>query len=252
MKEPFRLDGEVAVITGGARGIGRAIAETFVARGAAVVLADIDLDAAERTAAEIVRKGGAATGCHLDVTDEAEAVSVMDAVAARQGRIDILVNNAGTSARVPTFDLPSETWQRVVDINLSGTFYCARAAAKHMIAAGGGRIVNIASMFGLSGGFFPNASYQASKGGVVNLTRALAVEWAKDGVTVNAVGPALVRTDLTANIKQEHVDLLNSVTPLGIDIDASDVAFAVLYLASHEARKITGHTLPVDAGFLAH
>ena len=249
---PLRLDGEVAVVTGGARGIGRAICETFVRQGATAVIADIDEAQAKQTAKEIEAAGGKAEARALDVRNEAQVDAVMEAVAADHGQIDVLVANAGVTARLPATELPVSEWDKVIAINLTGVFLSVRAAARQMIAKGTkGRIVNIASMLGLSGGVFPNAAYQSSKGAVVNLTRTLAVEWAPHGITVNAVGPALIRTDLTADIKPEFVEALDAITPLGVEVDAQDVANAVLFLASHEARKITGHTLPVDGGFLA-
>lgn len=249
---PLRLDGETAVVTGGAGGIGRAVCETFARQGATAVVADIDEAQAVKTAAEIAAAGGKADARTLDVTDEAQVDAVMEAIANDHGAIDVLVANAGITARQPATELPVSEWDKVIGVNLTGVFLCARAAARQMIARGTkGRIVNMSSMFGLSGGVFPNAAYQSSKGAVVNLTRALAIEWAPRGITVNAVGPAMIRTDLTADLKPEVVDRLNEFVPLGAEISAEDVANAILFLASHEARKITGHTLPVDGGFLA-
>ena len=249
---PLRLDGEVVVVTGGARGIGRGICETFARQGAIAVIADIDEERARQTAVDIIASGGKAEAYALDVTDEEQTDSVIRRIAKTHGHIDVLVANAGVTARLPATELPLSDWDKVIGINLTGVFLSVRAAARQMISLGTmGRIVNIASIFGLSGGVFPNAAYQSAKGAVVNLTRALAVEWAPHGITVNAVGPALIRTELTANIQPEFVTALDAVTPLGIEVDAQDVANAVLFLASHEARKITGHTLPVDGGFLA-
>lgn len=249
---PLRLDGEVVVVTGGARGIGRGICETFARQGATAVIADIDEERARQTAVDIIASGGKAEAYALDVTDEEQTDSVIRRIAKTHGHIDVLVANAGVTARLPAIELPLSDWDKVIGINLTGVFLSVRAAARQMISLGTmGRIVNIASIFGLSGGVFPNAAYQSAKGAVVNLTRALAVEWAPHGITVNAVGPALIRTELTANIQPEFVTALDAVTPLGIEVDAQDVANAVLFLASHEARKITGHTLPVDGGFLA-
>ena len=249
---PLRLDGEVVVVTGGARGIGRSICETFARQGATAVIADIDEERARQTAVDIIASGGKAEVYALDVTDEEQNDSVMEKIAITHGHIDVLVANAGVTARLPATELPLIDWDKVIGINLTGVFLSVRAAARQMISMGiKGRIVNISSIFGLSGGVFPNAAYQSAKGGVVNLTRALAIEWAPHGITVNAVGPALIRTELTANIQPEFVTALDAVTPLGIEVDAQDVANAVLFLASHEARKITGHTLPVDGGFLA-
>tara|TARA_A100001037_G_scaffold56217_1_gene48389 strand:+ start:4009 stop:4782 length:774 start_codon:yes stop_codon:yes gene_type:complete len=251
-ESPLRLDGEIAVVTGGARGIGRAICETCARQGATAVIVDIDEAQARQTAVDIETSGGRAEARALDVTDETQNDEVMEQIANDHGHIDILVANAGVTARLPATELPLDEWDKVIGINLTGVFLSVRAAARQMISQGTkGRIVNIASMLGLSGGVFPNAAYQSAKGAVVNLTRTLAVEWAPHGITVNAVGPALIRTDLTANIQPEFVAALDAVTPLGVEVDAQDVANAVLFLASHEARKITGHTLPVDGGFLA-
>ena len=249
---PLRLDGEIVVVTGGARGIGRTICETFARQGATAVIADIDAAQAAKTVAEIKAAGGKAEVRTLDVTDEEQIEAVMEGIASDHGRIDVMVANAGVTARLPATELPLSDWNKVIGINLTGVFLSVRAAARHVIDLGiQGRIVSIASMLGMSGGVFPNAAYQSSKGAVINLTRTLAVEWAPHGITVNAVGPALIRTDLTADIKPEFVAALDAVTPLGVEVDAQDVANAVLFLGSHEARKITGHTLPVDGGYLA-
>jgi NAD(P)-dependent dehydrogenase (short-subunit alcohol dehydrogenase family) len=247
----FRLDGQVAVITGGARGIGRATAEAFVAAGARAVLVDRDRAEAESAAKAI----GNAEAHTLDVTSEADVDRLFDALAARLGRIDILVNNAGISIRKPTVELSKAEWDTVIAVNQSAVFLCSRAAARHMLAGKrDGAIVNLASIMGFSGGgLYPNISYQASKGAVVNITRALAIEWAKEGIRVNAVAPAWVRTSLISPVlaKPELVEAIERVTPMGRLLEPEEVAAAILYLASPAASMVTGHTIAVDGGFLA-
>jgi len=196
----FRLDGAVAVITGGAHGIGRATATALSASGARVVIVDRDEAAAAVLAADIAAGGASATAIPADVSDEAAVEALFAEVARSAGSIDVLVNNAGVAIRKPAVELPLADWDAVVAVNMTGMFLCARAAARHMIAAGrGGAIVNTASIMGLSGGgLYPNISYQTTKGAVVNMTRALAVEWAPHGIRVNAVAPTYVRTRFSA------------------------------------------------------
>ena len=229
----LRLDGKVAIVTGGARGIGAATVRLFREHGARVVALDIT------------------SGC--DVTDE-RAVSEAFAHAERDhGGIDILVNNAGRANRKPATELSHTEWNQVVDLNLTSVFLCSRTAMPCMKRRGGGAIVNLASIMGFSGGIFPNASYQATKGAVVNLTRALALEWAADNIRVNAVAPTFVRTDLTTPIfaSAELTSRVMQHTPLGRLPEPDEIAAAILYLCSPAARCITGITLPVDSGFLA-
>jgi NAD(P)-dependent dehydrogenase (short-subunit alcohol dehydrogenase family) len=247
----FRLDDQVAVITGGARGIGRASAELFVAAGARVAIVDRDGAEAQRAATEI----GAAEAQALDVTDEAAVNDYFADLAARAGRLDVLVNNAGASIRKPTVDLPRADWDTVVAVNMTAVFLCSRAAAKPMIASGrGGAIVNLGSIMSFSGGgLYPNISYQATKGAVANMTRALAVEWAKDKIRVNAVAPTWVRTGFIAPIldKPDVIARIEDLTPMGRLAEPDEIATAILFLASPAAAMITGHTLAVDGGFLA-
>jgi NAD(P)-dependent dehydrogenase (short-subunit alcohol dehydrogenase family) len=220
---------KVALVTGGAKGIGAATAKLFEQAGARVEVLDIE------------------TGC--DVTDEEQVRKAF----ARIGTIDILVNNAGKAIRKNAVQASREEWQSVIDLNLTALFLCSRLAHPYMKKRGGGAIVNLASIMGLSGGIYPNASYQASKGGVVNLTRALALEWAADNVRVNAVAPTYVRTDLTTPIfsNPEMMKTVMAHTPLGRFPETEDIAAAILFLASDAARCITGVTLPVDSGYLA-
>ncbi len=195
-----------------------------------------------------------AEGAVLDVTDEAAVDAAMADVAGRHGGIDILVASAGIALRRPATELPLDDWQKVVDVNLTGVFLCARSAARHMIAGGGGRIVTVASIMGLvGGGAYPNVSYQASKGGVVNLTRALALEWAPHGIRVNAVAPTYVPTRLTAGLLAD-TEVLGEIrrrTPLGRLAEPDEVADAVLFLAGRGSAMVTGHVLAVDGGYLA-
>ena len=225
----FDLKGKVAVVTGGAKGIGAATVSLLREQGAQVFSLDIS------------------EGC--DVTDEA----AVKAAFARIGDIDILVNNAGRAARKPAVELQKAEWDAVLELNLSATFLCSRQAHPYMKKRGGGAIVNLASIMGFSGGIFPNASYQASKGGVVNLTRALALEWASDNIRVNAVAPTFVRTDLTVPIfgNPENLQKIMGHTPLGRFPEVGDIAAAILFLSSPAANCITGITLPVDSGYLA-
>lgn len=249
----FRLDGQVCLITGGAQGIGRAIAFGAARSGARVHLLDRDGDAAAATAATIVADGGAAVGHAIDVTEETAVAATLDAIAQAEGRIDALVNNAGMALRRPAVDLPRAEWDRVLELNLTAVFLCARAAARHMLPRRAGAIVNLASIMGLSGGgLYPNISYQASKGAVVNLTRALAIEWAPH-IRVNAVAPTWVRTGFIAMLlsQPDLVARMEGMMPLGRLAEPEDVVGAVLFLLSPAAAMVTGHTLPVDGGYLA-
>jgi NAD(P)-dependent dehydrogenase (short-subunit alcohol dehydrogenase family) len=185
----------------------------------------------------------------VDVTDEAQVKGAFE----RIGTIDILVNNAGRAARKPAIELSAKDWDDVIALNLTAVFRCSKNVVPYMKRRGGGSIVNLASIMGLSGGIYPNASYQASKGGVVNLTRALALEWAADNIRVNAVAPTFVRTDLTAPIfsDPEKLKTVLSHTPLGRLPEPEEIAAAIVYLCSPEAKSITGIVLPVDSGYLA-
>jgi len=249
----FRLDGLLAVVTGGGNGIGRASAAVLAAAGARVAVLDRDEPAARASAAAIA--DGRASAYALDVADAPAVDRVFDAVAAREGRIDILVNSAGIAIRRPSTELPLEEWEKVVAVNMTGVFLCARAAARHMIAGGrGGAIVNLASIMGISGGgLYPNISYQATKGAVVNMTRALAIEWAPHKIRVNAVAPTWVRTNFIAALtaRPDLLAEIERVTPLGRLAEPEEVAAAVLFLAAPAAAMVTGHILAVDGGFLA-
>jgi NAD(P)-dependent dehydrogenase (short-subunit alcohol dehydrogenase family) len=226
---PLTLANKVAVVTGGAKGIGAATVTLLESVGAKVEVLDLE-------------RG-------TDVTKEQQVKEAF----ARIGTIDILVNNAGRAVRKPAVEVKKEDWDAVLELNLTALFLCSRLAHPHMKKRGGGAIVNLASIMGLSGGIYPNASYQASKGGVVNLTRALALEWAADNIRVNAVAPTYVRTDLTTPIFANPA-LLKTVmghNPLGRLPEPQDIAAAIVFLCSDAARCITGVTLPVDSGYLA-
>jgi NAD(P)-dependent dehydrogenase (short-subunit alcohol dehydrogenase family) len=252
MGQLFGVPGTAAVITGGGAGIGREISMMLASAGANIAVLDRDLKGAQVTAEAVERSGRKAMAIECDVADHARVVKAFDELMAGLGRVDILVNNAAIVRRVPALETSPETWREVMEVNIDGAFYCACEAARRM--QGGGAIINVASIMGLSGGgVYPNPSYHASKGALVNLTRALAVEWADRGVRVNAVAPTWVRTEFTKALLDEPAmsEKLLGLMPLGSYAETKDVAAAVLFLASQAARMITGHTLPVDGGFLA-
>ena len=249
----FRLDGEVAAITGGGAGIGRGIAEAFARVGAAIAILDRKEDAAEATAAAIRAAGVRAEALVLDVADEAAVERTFAEIGRRLGRLDVLVNSAGIAVRKPATELTLAEWQMVQGVNVTGTFLCARAAARLMLPRARGSIVNLASIMGLSGGIYPNVGYQTSKGAVVNMTRALAVEWAKQGIRVNAIAPTYVRTELTRPLlsNPEMRARVEAATPMGRVAEVPEIVGAALFLASRASSMVTGHILAVDGGFLA-
>jgi NAD(P)-dependent dehydrogenase (short-subunit alcohol dehydrogenase family) len=190
----------------------------------------------------------------LDVTDEAGIDAAFAAVVETLGPIRVLVNCAGIALRAPALEHSLENWNEVLAINVTGTFLCSRAAARGMMTAGGGAIINIASIMGISGGgLYPNISYQTSKGAVVNMTRALALEWASAGIRVNAIAPTYVRTDFIKPIVENDalVERIEAMTPLGRLAEPQEIADAALYLATPASAMVTGHILAVDGGYLA-
>jgi 2-deoxy-D-gluconate 3-dehydrogenase len=251
MSKTFDLSGNVAVVTGGNGGIGLGIAKGLAAAGASVVVAARN---AEKTAAaveELLALGSNATGLTIDVGDEASIKSVVAETVERHGRLDILVNNAGTTVRKRPEDFEATDWDLVQDVNLRGTFLCCREAYPHMVKQGGGKIINIGSMtsiFGLEWG----APYAASKGGVVQLSKSLAIAWAKDNIQVNAILPGWIVTDMTAPVKALFPDRHAQITsriPHGRWGEPSDFAGIAVFLASGASDYVTGTAIPVDGGY---
>lgn len=244
----FSLEGRVAIVTGGGRGIGRAIAGAFAEAGARVALVARSADELERAAAEI---GGHAYPA--DVSDPAAVDGAVAAVRERFERIDVLVNAAGISPvykRAERIE-PAE-WDAILAVNLRGTFLCCRAVGPAMLERGAGAVVNITSVAAAAG--MPRlAAYAASKAGVLSLTRTLALEWAAQGVRVNAVGPSFVRTEFTRGLYENDAlrQMIVDQTPLGRFGEPDDVVGAALFLASDASRYVTGETIYVDGGWLA-
>jgi len=250
----FRLDNRVALVTGAGGGIGRAIALAFAQAGAHVAVTEIEaqIGAARDTAAQIAALQRRSLGIALDVTRLSEINPLLERVEAELGAVEILVNNAGINVHKAALDISEEEWDRVLDVDLKGAFFMSQACARRMIARARGVIVNIVSIYGIVG-YHRRAPYAAAKGGLVNLTRALALEWAKDGVRVNAVAPSFIQTPMT---EKELADPLRreenlSRVPMGRLGVPQDVVGAVVYLASDAASLVTGHTLAVDGGYTA-
>jgi NAD(P)-dependent dehydrogenase (short-subunit alcohol dehydrogenase family) len=240
------LEGKVAVVTGAASGIGLAIARDLASHGSAVAVADIAPEAAEKAAASIAEDGGRAVGLMVDVSSRTAVEALFGTVEAELGPVDILVNNAGISIDRGVRRITDEEWQRTIAVNQTGVFLCSQAAATSMIPRRTGRIVNIASRAWL--GWFGQVAYASSKGGVVSATRALAIELAKHGITVNCLAPGLIDTPLLRSEPPEVLERLLQAQPMGTMGSAADVAHAARFLVSPAARSITGQVLYVCGG----
>lgn len=248
----LELKDRVAVVTGGASGIGEAIVRLLASEGCMVCIADRDSAAAEKTATTLVQTGFAADSVAVDVGNADAVTKAFDTMAERHGPLDILVNAAGLLSTGPVADLPAAEWERVSRVNVSGILYCAKAAMPAMIARRRGRIISIASVSAMrGGGSVGNVIYGASKAAVVALTMGLARELGPHGVTVNAVAPAIAETAMTrAALTEEARDRILGRIPLGRLAAVSDVADVVAFLASARAAFITGTVIPVDGGIL--
>lgn len=243
-----RLEGKTALVTGSARGIGFEIALAFAAEGAAVAVADLSREEAAAAAAEIAAKTGAKTlGLGLDVASEASCQQALDELVKSFGKADILVNNAGITKDNLVLRMKEADFDAVISVNLKGTFLMAKAAAKLMLKARAGRIINIASVVGQAGQA-GQANYSASKAGIIGLTKSLAREFAPRQVLVNAIAPGFIRTRMTEGLKEEAAAKIAEMIPLGRMGEASEVAKAALFLAGDDSAYITGQVLAVNGG----
>jgi NAD(P)-dependent dehydrogenase (short-subunit alcohol dehydrogenase family) len=248
----FRLDGKTALVTGCAKGLGKEIALGLARSGASMILADIVQT--EDTVKRIEASGARCITFQTDVSDEAAVKELAESSASQFKQVDILVNNAGISqlSFTPTEDLPTEEWDRVMDVNLKGSFLCCKHVGKRMIETGGGNIVNIATTAGITG-VNRAPAYSASKAGVILLTKSLALEWARHNIRVNAIAPHYLETDLTKGIRTSDkvYKALVKQIPMRRFGKTSELIGAVLFLCSEASTYVTGTVIPVDGGYLA-
>ena len=242
----MRLKDRVAIVTGGARGIGRAVSELFAQEGAAVIIWDL-LDAGEETAADIRAKGGQAEFKKVSVADMEQVNQSAQEAFDKYGRIDILINNAGITRDKSFLKSTAEEWQMVLDVNLSSVYYCAKAVVPFMQQNNYGRIVSASSTTGLRGNF-GQTNYAASKSGIIGMTKTMAIELGKFGITVNAIAPGYTVTDMTAQIPEEVTKNMLQFIPVRKVAQPIDIAYGYLYLASDEASFVSGVCLPIDGG----
>lgn len=248
----FSLRSKVALVTGASRGLGQAIAIAIAQAGATVICSSSRSGGTDKTMEIIKEKGGTVYSIAADLTDRAAVKQLAEQVWEKHGRIDILVNNGGTIARFPATDYPLEEWDRVIEVNLTATFYLSQLIGKRMIEQGGGKIINIASMLSYSGGITVPA-YTASKHGVVGVTKALANEWAQYNVQVNAIAPGYFRTDNTQKLQDDpqRSKVIQNRIPANRWGDAADLGGAAVFLASPASDYINGTVLNVDGGWMA-
>tara|TARA_B100001167_G_C16696477_1_gene269550 strand:+ start:76 stop:825 length:750 start_codon:yes stop_codon:yes gene_type:complete len=248
----MRISDKVAIITGAASGIGRATAILFAKEGGKVVVADKNEVGGNETVDLIRSDGGQAIFDYVNVTSATDIQGMVKTTINTYGKLNILVNNAGIAIRLPVVDLSEEDWDRNIDVNLKSIYLSSKYAIPRMIENGGGSIVNIASIYGIVGGRI-RAAYAASKGGVVNLTRSMALDYALHKIRVNCVCPGFVNTPLLKNIlkDKEEYQALADLHPMGRLGDMLEIALGVLYLASDESSFVTGIALPIDGGYTA-
>jgi 3-oxoacyl-[acyl-carrier protein] reductase len=245
----MRLKDKVALITGGARGIGRAIALTFAKEGADIVIADVNLEIAQQTALEIEGLGRRAMALAMDVTNYEIVEEGINKILDKMGKVDILVNNAGITKDNLLLRMSLADWDAVINVNLKGTFNCIKAVTRPMIKQRSGRIISIASIIGLMGN--PGqANYAASKAGIIALTKTVAKELASRNINANAVAPGFIQTEMTAKLPEDIKKKMQEAIPLGTLGTPEDVANVCLFLASQESSYITGQTITVDGGMV--
>ncbi len=245
----MKLKDQVAIVTGGARGIGKRICREFLSEGGSVVIFDVSGDTGENTAEEFKNcyGSGRAAFYRVDITSAGEVKEAVERAAGEYGRIDILVNNAGITMDNLILRMKIEDWKKVIDINLTGAFICSKFVAEKMIRARSGNIINISSIVGIHGNA-GQANYSASKAGLIGLTKTLAKELAGRDIRVNAVAPGYIETDMTAKLPDKVRDMLLGKIPSGRLGSVDDIAKAVLFLASRDSDYITGTVLGVDGG----
>jgi 2-deoxy-D-gluconate 3-dehydrogenase len=247
----FDLKGRIAIVTGGNGGIGLGMARGLAGAGARVVIAGRNAAKSRAAVEDLAARGGEAMAVEADVADERSVARLFATTQERWARIDILVNNAGINVRKPVHELALDEWRRVLDTNLTSAFLCSKAAYPAFKAVGGGKIINIGSMMSLFGASFAPA-YGSSKGGIVQLTKSMAVAWARDNIQVNAVLPGWIDTELTQNARREVPGLHDSVlrrTPAGRWGGIDDMAGVAVFLASAASDFVTGTAIPVDGGY---
>ena len=248
----MRLKDKVAIITGAASGIGKATAKLFAEHGAKVVVADIDKDGGSQTVTQIQNGGNEAIFVETDVTLKVNTEKMVAQTVETYGKLDILFNNAGIAMRLPVAELPEEDWHRCLDVNLTGVYLCAKAAIPAMLKNGGGSIINMSSIYGVVGADV-RAAYVASKGGVTNLTRGMALDYAENNIRVNCICPGFVETPLVAGVIKtpEEYQALADKHPMRRLGQPEEIAYGALYLASDESAFVTGIALPIDGGYTA-
>jgi len=245
----MRLKDKVALITGGARGIGRSIALAFAQEGADIVVADVNMEEAKKTALDIEQLGRRSLALEMDVTDYTKVEGVVNKILDKFTKVDILVNNAGITKDNLLLRMSQAEWDAVLNVNLKGTFNCIKAVSRPMIKQRSGKIINIASVIGIIGN--PGqANYSASKAGIIALTKTAAKELASRNINVNAIAPGFIQTEMTARLSEELKQKMKEAIPLNKFGSPEDVAAACVFLASEDSRYITGQTIVVDGGMV--